>query len=84
MRIIFIFLFKISVIRFINYTFHMIKIKSIREAETGDLIKNNRMLCAIKSIQEMNGSFMIGLENGELLKCAAEERTEIFRFVNKP
>lgn len=62
----------------------MIKIKSIKEAETGDLIKSNRMLCAIKSIQEMNGSFIIGLENGELLKYAAEERTEIFRFVNKP
>ena len=61
----------------------MIKIKSISDAETGDLVSHNRTLSVISSIHQNGDSFIIGLDNGEFFECVPEERKEIFRLKSK-
>ena len=61
----------------------MIKIKFVSEAETGDFINHNQQLSVISSIEQDDGRYIIGLENGELIECYSEERKEIFRLKAK-
>jgi hypothetical protein len=61
----------------------MIKIKSISDAERGDLVSHNRKLSVISSIHENGHSFIIVLDNGESFECVSGERREIFRLKSK-